>query len=154
MHGIDATVYDISLAEVAWGGTLVAITMAIHAIGMILTVQSTTALKVWALRRVMRAPLIAPLVLAAWLICLVHLVEVGVWAGFLVWKGLLPSAGIAYAFALMTYTTLGSQFAIPLDWRVMQGMLAMAGLMTFAWSTAIVVTTAQDFQSIHVRRSR
>ena len=46
---------------------------------------------------------------------------------------------------------------LPLGWRLLEGMLPMAGLMTFAWSTGVLFTLAQDFQStqlslIHGRR--
>ena len=151
MHGIDSKVYEVTLLELAWGGGLIALTMAVHAFGMVVTVRMSRALKNWVLRAVAWAPLITPLILGAWVICIFHLLEVGIWAGFLVWKGVLPEAGVAYAYALMTYTTLGSQVTVPLEWRVLQGMLAMVGLMTFAWSTAVIVTIAQDFQAKHLR---
>jgi hypothetical protein len=57
----------------------------------------------------------------------------------------------------MQYTTVGSSFNLPLRWRLLDGMLPIAGLMTFAWSTGVLFTLAQDFQSaqlsvIHDRR--
>ncbi len=151
MHGLGAKVYEITLLEVAWGCGLIALTMLVHAVGMNVTASVSRAVTRWAQRQATWAPLIAPLVIAAWLICVVHLLEVVIWAGFLLWKGLLPGGGVAYSYALMTYTTLGSQFELPLEWRVLQGMLAMAGLLTFAWSTAVLVTLAQYFQSRHLR---
>ncbi len=152
MHGIDSKVYEVTILELAWGGGLIAATMAVHAVGMVVTARTSKALKDWVLRLAPWSPLITPLIIGAWLICIFHLLEVGLWAGFLVWKGVLPSAGVAYAYALMTYTTLGSQVVVPLDWRVLQGMLAMVGLMTFAWSTAVIVTLAQDFQARPLRK--
>jgi len=47
----------------------------------------------------------------------------------------------------MQYTTVGSDFVLPQRWRLLGGMLPMAGLMTFAWSTGILFTLAQEFQS-------
>lgn len=146
MGGSHEVFYDVALAELVWGGLLVAITIAAHAVGMAATLQLADVLKKWATRLSTRAPLIAPVILGAWLVCAVHLLEVGFWASFLVWKGIFPNGGVAYAYALMTYTTLGSQFVVPLDWRVFQGLLAMTGLMTFAWSTAVLATVARVFQ--------
>ncbi len=146
MSGAHAAIYDVALAEFVWGGLLVALTIAAHASGMAATMQLAGRLKSRAARKSKRAPLVAPLILEAWVVFAVHLLEVGIWAGFLVWKGILPSGGVAYAYALMTYTTLGSQFVVPLDWRVFQGLLAMTGLMTFAWSTAVLGTVARTFQ--------
>jgi hypothetical protein len=46
----------------------------------------------------------------------------------------------------MDYTTLGCDFNLLIRWRLLEGMIAVAGLLTFAWSTGILLTLAQDFQ--------
>ena len=71
----------------------------------------------------------------------------------------MPSPSASYYFALMQYTTVGSSLNLPQRWRLLDGMLPIAGLMTFAWSTGVLFTLAQDFQStqlslIHQRRTR
>ncbi len=76
----------------------------------------------------------------------VHLVEVFVWAGFLVWKGAVTERTNAYYVALMNYTTLGSEYPLTAGWRLLEGMTGIAGLMTFAWSTGVLMTLAQNFQ--------
>ena len=68
-----------------------------------------------------------------------------------------PNASTSYYFALMQYTTVGSAWSLPLRWRLLDGMLPIAGLMTFAWSTGVLFALAQDFQStqlslVHARR--
>lgn len=149
--------YVTSLEEVLWGITLVAITMAIHGCGMILTLFASKLLD-----HSTDAPPSFPrgvgmLILASWMIVLVHLVEVMLWAAFFLWQDAMPNASTAYFFALMQYTAVGSGFNLPLRWRLLEGMLPIAGLMTFAWSTGVLFTLAQDFQSqqlalIHARR--
>jgi voltage-gated potassium channel len=138
--------YVISLEEIFWGGTLVAITMAMHGSGMLLILRLTGALK----QRFEPHPSfksgLATLIVASWLIMLVHLTEVVVWAGFFLWKGAFPSHSLAYYFSLNEYTTVGSNFNLPLRWRLLEGMIATAGLLTFAWSTGILLTLAQEFQ--------
>jgi hypothetical protein len=138
--------YIISLEEVFWGGVLVAITMTMHAFGMplILRVQYFLRARFEATPSFWKGIFI--LIFASWSILFVHLLEVVVWAGFFVWQGAMPNVSLAYYFSLNEYTTVGSAYSLPRHWRLLEGMIAMAGLLTFAWSTGILFTLAQDFQ--------
>lgn len=150
--------YATSLEEVAWGITLVAVTMAIHGCGMLATLLACHAVK-------QHGPEGAVsflrgggvLILASWMIVLVHLAELLVWALFFVWQDAMPNPSTAYYFALMQYTTVGSAWRLPMSWRLLDGLLPIAGLMTFAWSTGVLFALAQEFQStqlsaVHARR--
>jgi hypothetical protein len=150
--------YVTSLEEVLWGITLVAITMAIHGCGMLATLFTSHVLK----QDTKGSPSFirggAVLIVASWMIVLVHLVELLVWAGFFLWETAMPNASTSYYFSLMQYTTVGSSFTLPQRWRLLDGMLPIAGLMTFAWSTGVLFTLAQEIQSnqlsaIHQRRA-
>jgi hypothetical protein len=147
----DSYSYVTSLEEVFWGGVLVAITMAMHAFGMpvILRVQEAWRLRIEKKPSFIKG--IAGLIFASWAILLVHLLEVMVWGGFFVWKGAMPTKSLAYYFSLNEYTTVGSAYSLPIRWRLLEGMIAMAGLLTFAWSTGILFTLAQDFQEQQVQ---
>jgi len=142
--------YVISLEEIFWGGTLVAITMAMHGFGILSTLRVNGALK----QRFEHNPTFAKgmliLIVTSWVILLVHLIEVFAWAGFFLWKGAVnapqANASLCYYFALLDYTCLGSNYNLHLRWRLLEGMIAMAGLLTFAWSTGVLMTLAQDFQ--------
>jgi hypothetical protein len=145
--------YVTSLEELFWGGTLIAITMTIHGFGMLSIQRVTGAVK----ERLARAPSflsgMSVLVLASWLILIVHLIEVFAWAGFFYWKDAVntqtaqpATTSLCYYFALMDYTTLGSNYNLHIRWRLLEGMIAVAGLLTFAWSTGVLLTLAQDFQ--------
>ncbi len=138
--------YVIKLGELLWGLALLAVTMTIHGIGMLWTLRVTGAFA----RRFKDAATFAPslgrVVLATWMITSVHLLEVFVWAVFLVWKGAVLLRTQAYYVALMNYTTLGSEFPLATGWRLLEGMTGIAGLMTFAWSTGVLMTLAQNFQ--------
>lgn len=150
--------YVTSLEEVLWGVGLVAITMAMHACGMLATLFACHAVR----QRAPQGPVSflrggAVLILASWMIVLIHLCELLVWAVFLLWQEAMPSASSSYYFALMQYTTVGSAWNLPFRWRLLDGMLPIAGLMTFAWSTGVLFTLAQDFQNtqlstVHARR--
>jgi hypothetical protein len=148
----DEQLYVTSFEEIIWGAALVAMTMATHGFGMLLVLRVTGAIKL----RVDRSPSFAKgmsiLILASWMILLVHLLEVFTWAGFFLWKDALAvpdgkgTSSLCYYFSLMDYTTLGSNYNLKERWRLLEGMIAMAGLLTFAWSTGVLLTVVQDFQ--------
>jgi len=142
--------YVTSFEEIVWGAALVAITMAMHGSGMLSVMRVNGALG----HRFQTNPTlmkgVLALVLASWMILLVHLIEVFAWAGFFWWKAAINSAhanpSLCYYFALNEYTTLGSNYNLVLGWRLLEGMISMAGLLTFAWSTGVLLTVAQEFQ--------
>jgi hypothetical protein len=49
---------------------------------------------------------------------------------------------------------VGSSIAPPNHWRLLEIMVSSAGLMAFAWSTGVLMTLAQDFQSGQLRLAR
>ena len=148
-----------SLEEVLWGITLVAITMAIHGCGMLGTLLACHRFKHGSQAPASFVRGGAVLIVASWMIVLTHLAELLVWAAFFLWQGAMPSASASYYFSLMQYTTVGSGAGLPPRWRLLDGMLPIAGLMTFAWSTGVLFMLAQEFQStqllrIHERRAQ
>jgi hypothetical protein len=68
-------------------------------------------------------------------VVVLHAIDVGVWAFVLYITGLIPSAHASVYYTSSSYTTLGS---LPLGpgWRDLSPMVAMTGLLTFAWTTA------------------
>ena len=142
--------YVTSLEEIAWGGALVAITMGMHGFGMLFTLRVSGVLR----HRLGQNPSFTAgmfiLVLASWMILIVHLLEVFSWAAFFLWKNAVNAdnvnSSLCYYFALMDYTTLGSNYNLVPRWRLLEGMIAIAGLLTFAWSTGVLLTLAQGFQ--------
>jgi len=146
------TVYVAGFEEIAWGVALVAITMVLHGLGMVWTLRAVHGLKSRIGSAVNLALSLLVLVFAAWLITLTHLVEVFAWASFLHWKGAMPNMSTAYYLALLDYTTLGCELELPVNWRLLEGMIAISGLMTFAWSTGVLFALAQEFQARELRR--
>jgi hypothetical protein len=145
----------LDLGEVLWGIVLIAVSMLIHAVGMPATL--TVADRLWS-----RWPSgggrfdlggVSVLVAGSWMIVLVHLVEVAVWAEFLLWRGALASTPDAFYYALCQYATVGSELTLPTRWRLVGGMIAMAGLLTFAWSTAILLQLAQQVEAARGKRA-
>ncbi len=145
-----ADFYSTRIEEGLWGVLLVAVTLAMHGVGMLLTLRASTGLKERLQRHESFTLGIGVVILASWMIILVHLAEVSVWARFFQWKQAVAATvnniSICYYFALMDYTTLGSSYNLKPEWRLLEGMIAIAGLITFAWSTGILLTLAQEFQ--------
>jgi hypothetical protein len=144
--------YVISAREIIWGTLLIAVTLVLHALGMITTLRASRALR----RRM--APMsgffrgMRLLIVASWMIVLSHLIEVMVWAAFFTWRGALPSWSEANYYALLQYTTVGSDTTLSYDWRLLAGMLPMAGMLTFAWSTAVLLDLAVSFAQAQMQR--
>jgi len=150
----DLTLYVAGFEEIAWGVALVAIVMVLHGLGMVWTLRIVHRLKGRLGPNVKLAASLLVLVVAAWLITVTHLVEVFAWAGFLHWKRALPNMSMAYYLSLLDYTTLGCEYDLPVKWRLLEGMIAISGLMTFAWSTGVLFTLAQEFQARVLARGR
>jgi hypothetical protein len=142
--------YSTRLFEGIWGILLVAITLGVHGFGMVFALLACERLKERLQRHEFFGSGISVIILASWMIIVVHLLEVGIWAHFFLWKQAVAGAhnniSLCYYFALMDYTTLGSSYNLKLDWRLLEGMIGIAGLLTFAWSTGILMTLAQEFQ--------
>jgi hypothetical protein len=146
-------IYVTGIHEILWGGVLVAITLAMHGFGMLLTLRFSGAFKERFDRSHSFALGLTAIILASWMIILVHLIEVFVWAGFFLATNAVntqtsvsANASLCYYFALCDYTCLGSNYNLTQRWRLLEGMIAMAGLLTFAWSTGVLLTLAQEFQ--------
>jgi len=134
--------YVIRLDEVIWGCLLVAVTLIIHGTGLFHTMRVSSALT--ARTKKLRPGFSALVVtLVALVIVVLHLIEVSVWAGFFTWKHAQPNPFSAFYNALVNYTTLGAGY-LPLRWRLLEGLLGMAGLLSFAFSTSALITLAQQ----------
>lgn len=138
------------LGEMLWGIVLIAVTMAIHALGMPAT--RLLAGRLWCRWPPSRGAYsgVPILVLASWVIVAVHLIEVVVWSGFLLWREAETNAADAFYFTLCQYVTVGSDVTLPDRWRLLGGMISMAGLLTFAWSTAVLLALEQRFENAKI----
>ena len=147
MDPLEPTLYVTRLKELIWGTVLVAATLGIHGFGMLWTLRFDSAFK----QRIgpSRSFLLgmSNLIVASWLMLFVHISEVMMWALFFLWKGCFPNLSIANYFALNEYTTVGSELRLPHDWRLLEGTIAIAGLLAFAWTTGVLLTLARDFQA-------
>ena len=85
---------------------------------------------------------------AVFLMMVLHLVEVVIWAVVLVYLGLVPRIPNAMYFCANAYTTLGmGSLDLGEHWHILSPIIAMSGLFTFAWTTSSLV----DVVSTHTR---
>ena len=134
--------YVMRLDEVMWGCLLLAVTLIIHGAGLFHTLRVGVAL-VGRVKKRRPSFGMGILILAALVIVVLHLIEVTVWAVFFTWQDAQPNPFSAFYNALVNYTTLGAGY-LPLRWRLLEGMLGMAGLLSFAFSTSALIALAQE----------
>ena len=97
-------------------GALVAVTVAIHAVGLGIVLSRWA--KVHPVAPTRFWPITWLLIRLAWCLILIHLVEISVWGLFYLWRGCMPNAGAAFYFSGVTYTTLGyGDLVLPPPWR-------------------------------------
>ena len=85
---------------------------------------------------------------AVFLMLMLHLVEVLIWAGAILWLGLVPRIHNAIYFCANAYTTLGmGNLDLGEHWRTISPIIAISGLFTFAWTTSSLV----DVVTSHTR---
>jgi hypothetical protein len=78
-----------------------------------------------------------------------HFVEVGLWGVFYGLSGLVPDLATAIRFSIASYTTLGSNSIIlPGHWQGFGGFEAMAAMLMFGWSTAMLAAVILKIQGL------
>jgi hypothetical protein len=145
--------YAMRVDEIVWGGILLAITLVIHGTGMFHTLRINALLRDRTEGSRSRAVSMGILILAAWMIVLCSLTEVLVWALFFYLRGAQPNLSSAFYHGLLNYTTIEGGY-LPMRWRLLEAMLAMSGLLTFAWSTSILFSVAQALTDQALREYR
>lgn len=129
------------------GGGLVAVTVAIHALGTNYLVRYLASTFLdreghWGSRRVLTGLMIAALALV-----FLHTLEIIVWAG--AYKAIVPSGELAnfeaaVYFSFVTFTTLGyGDITLTEGYRLLSGIQALNGILLVGWSTALMFAVVQ-----------
>ena len=121
-----------------------AVTFAIHAVGLVLIVAASKQIRNKLLRRGINyadSPrMMVILIVAVGLsLAVLHSIESIVWAVVYVWLGALPSPAAAALYSVDSMTTRGASglFLAP-QWRMMGAMEAGDGMLLFGISTAFL----------------
>ncbi len=115
---------------------LVAVTVAVHAVGFGLLLSSLV--KTHAAPPVRSWPITRLLIWITWLLILTHVAEITVWASFYLWVGCLPDAESAFYFSGVTYTTVGyGDLVLPERWRILGPIEALTGILMCGLSAGL-----------------
>ena len=119
----------ISTLPAAW--CLLALTVTIHAAGL-----STMLRRASRLTKTRFWPVTWLLIRVAWVLILLHLAEIAVWALFYWWKKCLPDAESSFYFSGVTYTTVGyGDLVLPKEWRLLGPVEGLTGILMCGLST-------------------
>ena len=115
---------------------LVAITVAVHAAGFALMLGSLV--KSCTRPPTQAWPVAWLLIRVTWLIILVHVVEITVWALFYLWGGCLPDAESAFYFSGVTYATIGyGDLVLAKPWRMLAPVEGLTGILMCGLSAGL-----------------
>jgi hypothetical protein len=118
-----------------------------HGLGMLGTMAVASSFNRWIARHRALDYGVSTLIVASLIIITVHFLEVTVWAQLFYWAGAIRNASDSFYFTTLQYVTVGSSINLPFRWRNLEGAVAMTGLLTFAWSTGVLMTLVGKFQS-------
>ena len=77
-------------------------------------------------------------------VMLVHSVNVWIWALVFLALGAFQELEPALYFSLVAFTTVGfGDITLDPDWRLLSGLTAANGFLTFGWSTAYMIALAR-----------
>jgi hypothetical protein len=123
------------IAKLLFASALVAITVIIHAggLGMVLShvlhSKARPDTRFW--------PITWLLIRVAWLLIVIHLLEIAVWALFFWWQKCLPDAESSFYFSGVTYATIGyGDLVLPKEWRLFGPVEGLTGILMEGLSTA------------------
>jgi hypothetical protein len=134
-----------------WGLSLIALTMAIHAMGIVIMAfvamktrvrQEARSLSSWNLIVI----LVCVIGTIGLLLAVLHGLECAVWAAAYLWLGALDSPLDALLFSVDSMTTRGaSGLTLQRHWQMMGALEAVDGMLLFGVSTAYVFAVMQGY---------
>jgi hypothetical protein len=141
-----------------WGLSLIALTIAIHAIGVVMIALAMLAIRSWLAKRHLGFHYLTPIVIclvtaAGLLLAVLHGIEAAIWAAAFLWLGAIDSPVDAILYSLDSMATRGaSGLTLRGSWRMMGALEAVDGMLLFGISTAFIFALLQAFWSVLSRR--
>jgi len=123
---------------------LVAITVAVHAIGLAVLLR---ILRWWhVLTTTGLWPITWLLICLTWYLILLHVTEISVWGLFYLWWGCLPDAESALYFSSVTYATIGyGDLVLAKPWRVLAPIEGLTGILMCGLSAGFFFALVNHF---------
>ena len=143
----------------AWGLSLIALTMAMHATGVIfmalagLSIRARIESQNYLTSRHMAAIQIGLIGTVGLLLAALHGVEATLWAAAYWWLGALNSPSDAILYSVDSMSTRGaSGLTLERHWKLMGALEAMDGMLLFGISTAFIFAMMQAYWPLMTRR--
>src|SRR5580704_1311345 len=146
------------LVNWTWGLSLIALTIAIHAIGVVMIALVLLTIRSWLAKRHLGFHYLTPIVIclvtaAGLLLAVLHGIEATIWAAAFLWLGAIDSRLDAILYSLDSMATRGaSGLTLRGPWRMMGALEAVDGMLLFGISTAFIFALLQAFWSMLSRR--
>jgi hypothetical protein len=141
----------LELVNWVWGLSLIALTIAIHAMGVVmmalvgLGIRVRLAARNLGFRQVI-LELIGGVGAMGLLLAVLHGIEAAIWAAAYVWLGALDSLKDAVLYSLDSMTTRGaSGLMLEAHWQMMGALEAADGMLLFGISTAYIFAVMQVY---------
>ena len=141
-----------------WGLSLIALTMAMHATGVIfmalagLSIRARIESQNYLTSRHMAAIQIGLIGAVGLLLAALHGVEAALWAAAYWWLGALNSPTDAILYSVDSMSTRGaSGLTLERHWQLMGALEAMDGMLLFGISTAFIFAMMQAYWSLMIR---
>ena len=146
------------LVEWAWGLSLIALTIAIHAVGVVMIALAQLRIRSRLAERHLGFPYLTSIVIclvtgAGLLLAVLHGIEAAIWAVAFLWLGAIDSPVDAILYSLDSMATRGATgLTLRGPWRMMGALEAVDGMLLFGISTAFIFALLQAFWSMLSRR--
>jgi hypothetical protein len=133
----------------AWGLSLIALTIAIHAMGVVMMAIAGLGIRVRLETRNLGFRQVILIVIGGvgavgLLLAVLHGIEAAIWAAAYVWLGALDSLKDAILYSLDSMTTRGaSGLMLEPHWQMMGALEAANGMLLFGISTAYIFAEMQ-----------
>lgn len=141
------------LSTILIASALVAITVAVHAVG--LAVMLRVLLRSNAAPPARAWPIAWLLIRIAWSLIVMHLLEIAVWALFYFWQGCFTDAETAFYFSGVTYATIGyGDLVLPAPWRMLGPVEGLAGILMCGLSAGLFFAVVDRIYASRFRQNR
>lgn len=128
------------IAQLAIGTLIIVINAGVQAEMFTSLARRLEAIILILRRRLRRFTNTVAIVVAVLFVMLVHSVQVWIWAATFMVLGAFKELEPALYFSLISFTTVGfGDITLGPDWRLLSGLMAANGFMSFGWSTAFMV---------------
>ncbi|MEL7106052.1 MAG: ion channel [Pseudomonadota bacterium] len=134
-------------AQIIIGAGLIIASILVGALFWLIIETAFVRLHDWLMRPPHRAKLVAALVISLFGTLSMISISVWIWTAAFVALDIFDTTEAALYFAIVSFTTLGfGDVLLPQDWRLLGGMIATNGFISFGLVTALLVETMRNIR--------